>query len=292
MSAKSIEWYRNAVKLWTYITGDPPLEETTVKYQALYRHALAMRRGRSKISRTSPNTLRSRLRAIQTLLDAAGPAGPRDRQGKASSRGRPTSSRRGGEAAAHDPAAIPTASFRRRGRDGLAADNGHQAAGMVEGPVDRRLQYGAMTQDVIHDVDERGRLAGPLSSASRRQLKSRRPVILPLNRFAMDALCGIRTNRELAFPLPGGVGSPTDSDFYRQLHRLETAAGVPRGEHFGLHAIRRTAATALAAHSVQAAQLTLGHKSPMTTINSYIDPASIVGPSLDAMPQPFNTATL
>jgi integrase len=72
---------------------------------------------------------------------------------------------------------------------------------------------------------------------------------------------------------------------------LQDSAGIPRKEHFGLHVIRKTAATVLAGFSPQAAQLALGHRSLTTTVNHYINPTSIVAAALDAMPQPFGATT-
>ena len=75
--------------------------------------------------------------------------------------------------------------------------------------------------------------------------------------------------------------------FYNWFHRLQDLAAIPRKEHFGLHAIRRTAATALAGISPQSAQLALGHTALATTMNHYIDPTAIVGAALDGMAQPW-----
>jgi len=79
--------------------------------------------------------------------------------------------------------------------------------------------------------------------------------------------------------------------FHNYFRRLQDAAGISPADRFGLHVIRKTAATVLAGFSPQAAQLALGHRSVTTTMGSYIDPRGIIGSALNAMPQPFGDVT-
>jgi len=97
----------------------------------------------------------------------------------------------------------------------------------------------------------------------------------------MEHLRKIRTDRELVFPWPWRREA-----FYRQLHLLENAAGIPREDHFGLHNLRKTLATTLWADSPQASQLALGHAGSDVTIRHYVAREGIVAAALDRLPQP------
>ena len=56
--------------------------------------------------------------------------------------------------------------------------------------------------------------------------------------------------------------------FDRYFHRLQNSASIPRKQHFGLHAIRKTAATILAGFSPRGLAIrTLGHGSWPPTMN-------------------------
>ena len=114
-----------------------------------------------------------------------------------------------------------------------------------------------------------------------KHLKSRRPQIVCLSRVAIDHLRTIRTSRELVFPWPHG-----DVPFYRELHRLQTLAGIKRSDQFGLHRIRKTTATLLWESNPQAAQLALGHSTDRVTRAYYVSGAGIMAKALDAMPLP------
>ena len=78
-------------------------------------------------------------------------------------------------------------------------------------------------------------------------------VLIHLNKTALEHLRKIRTDRELVFPLPVTLFA-----FHKWFHKLQNLAGIPRDEHFGLHGIRRTTATALWEIAPHAAQLALG----------------------------------
>ena len=105
-----------------------------------------------------------------------------------------------------------------------------------------------------------------------------------LNAAATQALRAIRTARELVFPF---LSREHIVALRAAFHRLQRAAGTPRKEHFGLHAIRNIAATVLAATSFQAAQLPLRQPSLANTVDNFFNGDR--GAALDAMPQPFAT---
>jgi integrase len=112
-------------------------------------------------------------------------------------------------------------------------------------------------------------------------MKAHRAIVLPLNAVAFDHLMTIRTDRELVFPFPH-----ERQTFYRLLHRLLDAACIPRAEHFGLHALRKTLATAMWESSPQAAQYTLGHSDIRTTKAFYTAGSGLLARAMDELPQP------
>ena len=98
----------------------------------------------------------------------------------------------------------------------------------------------------------------------------------------MGHLQKTRTDREYILPL-------TVKDlhtFHKWFHKLQYLAGIPKGEHFGLHGIRRTVATRLWENNPEAAQLALGHVAAAITRRHYIQSADIVSRALDLLPQP------
>ncbi len=112
-------------------------------------------------------------------------------------------------------------------------------------------------------------------------MKSGQAHIMHLNKVALDHLQKIRTDRELVFPWPENYRR-----FYLWFHKLQDLANIPRPEHFGLHGIRRTTATALWEIAPQAAQLALGHAGSEVTRKHYVQSSGIVARALDALPQP------
>ena len=127
------------------------------------------------------------------------------------------------------------------------------------------------------EVDFEGRLL----NLPPRRLKSRRRQIVHLNPIAIAHLRKIRTGRELIFPWPYD-----QTWFSKCFHRIQAEAGIPEKDWFGLHDLRRTAATLLWEDSPAAAQAALGHASLQTTLRSYVNGTSMVARALDALPQP------
>ena len=113
------------------------------------------------------------------------------------------------------------------------------------------------------------------------RLKSHRRQSIHLNPVSMRHLLMIRTDRERVFPWGRSM-----LQFYRCFHRLQDAAGIPRKDHFGLHDLRRTAATLIFEDSPAAAQAALGHQSMSTTLAHYVNPTNMLVRALNALPQP------
>jgi hypothetical protein len=284
----SIKVYRTAVKLWRLITGDPPLESVTSQTLTLYRNALGKRRGLQRISKAASATVAKQLRHIQAILDKAGPSGRRNRDAQGLIASPPWI--RPPRVEMKLPRVISpemfklvydaTAGMDRPWTSGIKPPAWWKALLVVT--YNTQLRRRTLFEMRMDEIDwQIGCLRLPAA-----RFKSRRPMIVHLNAAAVGALRGIRTARELVFPT--GANATT---FDKWFHHLQNLAAIPRKEHFGLHAIRKTAATIIAGLSPQAAQLALGHASLRTTINNYINPTSIVGAALDAMPQPFGLST-
>ena len=284
----TIEGYRSALKLWRAITGDPPLETVTAETLTLFRDALSRRRGKQPYMKAAADTVFSRLRSIQTILDKAGPPGRRNRDAKGLIAASPWIRPPRLETKLPrilSPETLKIVYDATAGMDwpkvpGIKAPAWWKTLLVVT--YNTQLRRRTLFEMRMDEIDWPGcclRLPGA-------RIKGGRPLIVHLNATSLGALRRIRTARELVFPCQGDK-----ERFYYWFHRLQTLAGMPRQEHFGLHVIRKTAATMLAEFSPQAAQLALGHRSLTTTINHYINPVSIVGAALDAMPQPFGTTT-
>jgi integrase len=285
VSPKTLDTYRGSLKLWRLITGDPPLETITTESLTLFRDALSKRRGIKPCARMTTSTVAGRLRSIQTILDKAGPPGPRNRDAKGVIASVPWVRRPRVPIELQrviSPEMFKLVYDATAGMDwptvpGIKAPAWWKALLVVTYNTQlRRRTLFEMRMDEIDWGTSCLRLPA-------RRMKAGRPMIVHLNPPAMQALRGIRTARELVFPF----NSRHHKTFHEWFHRLQDSAGIPTAEHFGLHAIRKTAATILAGFSPQAAQLALGHTQLSTTMNHYINPLPIIGPALDAMPQPF-----
>jgi len=113
-------------------------------------------------------------------------------------------------------------------------------------------------------------------------MKSRRPIIVFLNPTAMEHLRAIRTGPTgPIFPWPFSM-----RPFWKYFHKLQSLAGIPSADQFGLHTLRRTMATALAGESISAAQLALGHTADTVTKDFYINSASVISQALGRLPMP------
>jgi integrase len=102
-----------------------------------------------------------------------------------------------------------------------------------------------------------------------------------MNDAVFNHLSAIRSSRQYLFGWPANMRR-----YHREFHRLQTLAGLPRSEHFGLHSLRRTAATRLWQSNPAAAQLMLGHTSMLTTIRHYVQSEGIIAQAIKDMPQP------
>ena len=105
-----------------------------------------------------------------------------------------------------------------------------------------------------------------------------------LNDAALAAIESIRTDRRLIFPFPNW---PRSARWFQDVwkKKLLASAGIPEHRRFGLHGLRKAAASELAKINPLAAQLALGHGDFRTTQNHYINPG-IQADALARLPQP------
>ncbi len=274
--------YVITVRRWILLTGDPPLAEVSNEMVARYRDAL-MRMPNGRGGKLSPNSVRMHMTHLQAILDKAGPSGPRNRDAAGVIDKSPWAK------PPRELVRVPQIVSTEQLEAVYAAADGAMVPGVVGvRPSDwwrallavaynTALRAGSLFAMRFDWIDwKRCELTIPPES-----MKTRRYQIVPLNEVAIEHLESIRTDRELVFEW-------NLSDEYRRkvFHDMQDAAGIERADHFGLHALRRTAATALWAHSPQAAQLVLGHSTIQMTRNHYVQGAGIVAEAVDSLPQP------
>jgi len=243
------------------------LEEIDSPTVARFRDAIANLPSRKGNRQLSPQTVRKYLAAVQTLLDKAGQPGPRNRD------------------AAGLLTKVPWAKPPRpllalpRIIDPEVVGRIYRIAAVMVDPQIAGIEPRAWWRALITLCWNTGLRRGTMFALrmewvgwqARRLLipplamKARRGEVVHLNEMAFEHLLRIRGERELLLPWP------TESrNFDRHWHRLQDLAGIPQAEHFGLHAIRKTAATALWESSPEAAQLALGHLKLSTTERYYV----------------------
>ncbi|MCC6126008.1 MAG: tyrosine-type recombinase/integrase [Pirellulales bacterium] len=274
--------YKVAVKKWAYLTGDPPVELITNSMLATFRDALPKISGRRGL-KGSPNTVRSILQSIYTLLGKLGPAGPRNRD------------------ALGILQTIPWARPPRKDiklpviatEEQIAAC--YEAAACMDVPHIPGIKSPAWWKALLVLSWNTGLRYGSIFSARMEHLnwkdrqlilpsqclKSRRPLIVHLNEAVMEHLVRIRTDREMLIPCPW-----RRDQFYFWFGRLQEIAGISESERFGLHNVRKSLATRLWEISPGAASAVLGHTAQAVTQQHYVNPTGIAARALDALPQP------
>jgi integrase len=280
---KTAENYEKALRHWALTTGDPPLEQIDDNVMATYRDLLVKCPGPSG-KMLSPNSVRSRLVHIFTLLRKAGPEGYRNRGALGiiprvpwCKMPRPLY---------REPKIVPD-------RHIAAA---YQAAELMTlpnvagiAPVDwwrawlvvafnTGLRVGSLVVlEWAHVQWEDGLIVIPPEC-----LKTGRGLTLPLLPIMAEHLERIRGERRHVFGW-----TQSREQLRHLLHDLQNKAGIPPAEHFGMHRVRKTTATKLYAINPKVAQLVLGHtKLDMTTMH-YVAGREAMRPAMQALPQPF-----
>jgi len=279
----TLKLFAITLKKWRYFTGDPPLKQIDAPLLAKFRDALSKCRGAKPYRRATANTVASKLRQIQAILDKAGPPRPRNRDAAGILENPPW---------VRPPRCEPKG-VRIVTEEEL--ENCYLAACGMTRPRFKKIKPPKFWRALLVVAHATGLRRGTLFRLRwewvdwhRRVLmipgdsmKSKRLHIAPLNTVAIEHLHSIRDDRELVLPWPFDK-----RHFYSCWHQLLDLAGIPREEHFGLHDLRKTLATQLWQTSPQAAQLALGHSSAAVTAGYYVGQTGIVAAAIDNMEVP------
>ena len=281
--SNTIHQYEVCVRLWQRITGDPPLRLVTNTVICKFRDTLLRMTGRFG-KPYSVNTVASKLTQIQAILDAAGPPRPHHRD------------------AAGILTQVPYAKPpRKRFKTPTIVtveqlELVYEAASKMEMPnssgilpvkwwrallsvaINTALRRGSLFALQWQWVDFKNhKLVIPADA-----MKRNRPHVVPLNADALAHLESIRRKSGLVFPWP------YSKEWFSQCFKtLQEHAGIKPADWFGLHALRRTAATLLWKHCPEAAQIVLGHRSSLITLQHYVEPAEAATAGLDKLTAPW-----
>jgi|GEM_PF-1355674 len=279
----TIEQYRFTLNLWRRITGDPPLRLIDNQLLAKFRDVLSKLRGQGGRP-YSTSTIRSKMIQIQAILDTAGPPGPRRRTAAGLLSVVPYA--KPPRIEQQVPRIVPLEVLGRVYEAaryaripelyGITPENWWK--GMLVVALNTALRRGSLFALRWEHVEaENRRLVLPPGV-----MKARRGQIIPLNEMALRHLETIRQSQDpMVFPWPY-----CQHTFANEFKALQRVAGVPAGEWFGLHAIRRTAATLLWRENPAAAQLILGHHAMQITREHYVNAPAVMMGALDHLPQP------
>ena len=277
--------FERALRRWRFATGDPPVVNIDNQLLRRYRDFLTACRGQEPGSKASPTTVRNGLIYIGRLLRKAGPPGL------------------GNQDAAdlvpkvpwvklpRETPKVPTivsvdqinAVYRQAAMMAIPSDPGIDPAAWWRALLVFAWNTGLRRRSIFalqwEWLDEPGqRFVLPPSA-----MKSARGAVVYCSAVVLDHLDAIRPadNSGPVFPWPYHL-----THFGTAFHRLQYDAGIPRQNHFGLHAIRRTLATRLYEVNPGAAQLALGHTNDAVTREHYVRGPEIIARALDAMAQP------
>ena len=274
---------RTTLKYWELATGNPPLKEIDNVMMARFKKFLMGLRGRRRHQRQKPRSVRNRLSHVQCILDKAGPPHPHNRDAagildRVPYVKPPRVTQEIPQIA--DEQDIVNCYLAAVGME-MPKVNGFKTPAwwraLIVLAYNTGLRRGTLFSLRMDDIDwQKSRLV--IASG---RMKSGRGHLIHLNATTLEHLRAIRTDRELVFPW---YRHP--KRFYDYFHRLQDMAGIPKDDHFTLHAIRRTLATRLWELEPQAAPLALGHAGSDVTIRHYVQSSGIVSRALDALPQP------
>lgn len=278
------ELYRVLVRRWAIFTGDPSIGEITPGHMSRFRDCLAKVRGLKAHLPMTATTIAGYLRRLQTLLDKAGPPGPRNRDAAGIIERSPWI--KPPRQSPKLPRIVSPETFRAV-YDGCVAAELPRISGFKPAAWWRCLMIVAKNTGLRRKTLLRMRMEHIDWKARRlvlpaEFLKSNRPLVMPLNREAYEHLLAIRTAREVVFEWPH-----CRRYLHTYFHKIQTVAGIPKKDHFGLHDLRKTLASQLARGSLAAAQFALGHAASDVTMRHYVDSQTVLVDALENLPQPF-----
>ncbi len=282
-SAGTFKEYKNALKLWRFYTGDPPINQIGAPICAKFVKALSQRLTR-RGENISPNTCRKVCIHLQMIFDRLGPRTQKNRLGagllpdppylnKPRRRNKP-----------------PTDSF---GLDEISL--WLQAAETATVPQLDGTTPAAWWRALILFTYNTGlrigsimrlrwpMLEGNVLSVPGDCYKGGDSHQFTLSKAALQAIEPLRKFQETCpkiFPWPHGF------DYLQSCRRrMLKASKIPETHRYGFHALRKSMATELARINPFVAQAVLGHKSLCTTMNHYVNPQAITD-ALQNLPQP------
>lgn len=279
--------YRIMVRRWAILTGDPAIDEINSAHMSRFRDCLTKVRGLKAHLPMTPTTIAGYLRRLQTLLDKAGPPGPRNRDAAGIIERVPWI--KPPRQSPKFPRIVSPETFRLVYDGCVAAElprvNGFKSAAWWRALLivakNTGLRRGTLLRMRMEHINWQSRkLVLPAEL-----LKSSRPHVMPLNQEAHEHLLAIRTSREKVFEWPHCWRY-----LHTYLHKIQTAAGIRKDDHFGLHDLRKTLASQLAKGSLAAAQFALGHAASDVTLRNYVDSQTVLVDALENLPQPFASA--
>jgi|AGTN01.3.fsa_nt_gi Phage integrase family. len=302
--AKTIYEYGRSVDYWVEFGCDAPLFRIGDSNASRFSTALWKMPGRRKGETASPFTVRKHIVNIQTILSLAG---PRDSRSK-------SPAIRKAQRLLDEVPYLEKPSIEDEDVDDnftldeiclileatrfltaptrLPIDPPRWMHSLVRGIYNVGERRGAIFQvgfdDLLEDDPARypyGRLRFPRQIRKRK----RKANLVPLNRWAREAIEDARRGREAEIAAnPGAKIWPlpcTMRRFDRIWQRLLERAEIPAHRRFGLHGLRKAAATELADISPLATQQLMRHSDAKTTNRSYVQRRNLAQ-SLQQMPQP------
>lgn len=279
----TIVLYEHALRRWRLVAGDPALSAITPEILSRFRDFLSRLRGKLAVSKMSANTVRKDIKIVQTILAKAGQPGHRNRDALG--------------LLDKVPWIRPPRLILREPRfvSPELIDQVYRGACLAEAPRCHGVKPGAWWRALLVTAYNTGLRLGALLAlrvedvtwddsllrVSADHAKTSRGQLLPLNEITIKHLRAIRTSRDLLFSWPHHRRW-----FHRSFHALQNKAALPERLHFGLHDLRRSAASLLWEHSPAAAQLMLGHASSQTTSGHYVNGRAMLAKAAAGLPQP------
>ncbi len=297
-SPKTIDQDRNALRRWTELTPNPPLESIDDALAADFVDALAARKTR-RGPPVSPNTVRKTCTHLQLILDCAGPKTRRRRRAaELLDAARVPYFERPAERH-EEPSDILTleeiglwleaCSLAARTRS-LPWFNAARAARWWRALVIFAYNTGLRIETIMgatwdmldRDPGRPGWMIVPAAIA-----KGQRGGRYYVNRAARAAIDGLGTRAAAGalFPWRGWPRSATWLHASRR--KIQARSRLPADRRIGFHGLRKALATWLAARNAMVASIVLGHRGGVTQ-RHYVDPAIIVD-LLEQVPQPRNS---